>query len=270
VLLRLARWLDAYGPQLTVALGAIAFAFISLIPRVRDEGWLWLVSSTTGIVFLGAAVLTLLGTIISGRRTRNARSLSERVEELEGILERVRVDYYDQFSIELSNFLRGTLGYGDTERVSVYRHRGRGAFQMIGRYSENPVYAEPGRTIYPDDQGVIGAAWRHATASVDLPNPQEEPERYYQSLERDWNISRETAESFAMKSRSLVARALYEPRGHVRVAVVVVESTGVGILDEEKVMQAIDGTEGERIYEFLERMRSLEPDIEYAREEGFG
>jgi hypothetical protein len=56
----------------------------------------------------------------------------------------------------------------------------------------------------------------------------------------------------------------------VRVAVVVVESTGVGILDEEKVMQAIDGTEGERIYEFLERMRSLEPDIEYAREEGFG
>jgi hypothetical protein len=268
--MRLARWLEAYGPQLTIALGAIAFAFISLIPRVRDEGWLWLVSSVTGIVFLTAVVLTVLGNVFSAGRTRKVRSLSERIEELEGMLERVRVDYYDQFSFELSNVLRGTLGYGDTERISVYRHRGRGAFQMIGRYSENPVYNEPGRTIYPDDQGVIGEAWRSGTASVNLPDPQEEPERYYVTLENDWNISRETAERFAMKSRSLVARALYEPRARERVAVIVVESAEMGILDEEAIVRAIDGTEGERIYEFLERMRSLEPNIEYAREEGFG
>jgi hypothetical protein len=268
--MRLARWLEAYGSQLTIALGAVAFASISLIPRVRDEGWLWLVSSTTGVMFLLAAVLTVLGNIFGTRRTRDARSLSERIEELEGILERVRVDYYDQFSFELSNILRGTLSYSDTERISVYRHRGRGAFQMIGRYSENPVYGEPGRTIYPDNQGVIGEAWRSGAASANIPDPREEPQRYYATLENDWNISRETAEHFAMKSRSLVARALYEPRGHERVAVVVVESTEASILDEEKVIRAIDGTEGERIYEFLERMRPLEPDIEYAREEGFG
>jgi hypothetical protein len=73
-----------------------------------------------------------------------------------------------------------------------------------------------------------------------------------------------------MKSRSLVARALYEPRARERVAVIVVESAEMGILDEEAIVRAIDGTEGERIYEFLERMRSLEPNIEYAREEGFG
>jgi hypothetical protein len=115
--MRLARWLEAYGPQLTIALGAIAFAFISLIPRVRDEGWLWLVSSVTGIVFLTAVVLTVLGNVFSAGRTRKVRSLSERIEELEGMLERVRVDYYDQFSFELSNVLRGTLGYGDTERI---------------------------------------------------------------------------------------------------------------------------------------------------------
>ena len=64
--MRLARWLEAYGPQLTVALGAIAFAFISLIPRVRDEGWLWLISSITGLVFLGAAVLTVLVLLLRG------------------------------------------------------------------------------------------------------------------------------------------------------------------------------------------------------------
>jgi hypothetical protein len=55
-----------------------------------------------------------------------------------------------------------------------------------------------------------------------------------------------------------------------RIAVVVVESSEMGILDQEAIVSAIDGTEGERIYEFLERMRSLEPNIEYARDEGFG
>lgn len=63
-----------------------------------------------------------------------------------------------------------------------------------------------------------------------------------------------------MKSRSCVAKALYEPKGVDRVAVVVVESTQAGILDEDEALPAMETTEGKRIYQFLERKQSLEPD----------
>ena len=72
-----------------------------------------------------------------------------------------------------------------------------------------------------------------------------------------------------MKSRSVVAKALYEPKGVDRVAIVVVESTEAGILDTDEVLRALETTEGKRIYQFLERKQSLEPDPRYASEEGF-
>jgi hypothetical protein len=171
--------------------------------------------------------------------------------------------------VELSVIHKDVLGYGDTERISVYRHRG-GAFQMIGRYSDNPVYRRRGeRAIYPDDEGVIGRAWREESATANLPDPDAEPDLYYEVLENEWNIDRATAEKFTMKSRSYVAKALYEPKGVDRVAIVVVESTEAGILDTDGVLRALETTEGKRIYQFLERKQSLEPDPRYAREEGF-
>jgi hypothetical protein len=140
---------------------------------------------------------------------------------------------------------------------------------MIGRYSEDPVYNKRGRSLYPDDEGVIGAAWRSGEATADLPDPEEQKELYYQILQEEWNIDRATAEQFEMKSQSFVAKALYDPKGFQRVAIVVVESTQAGILDKGKVLRALETTEGKRIYQFLERKQSLEPDPGYAREEGY-
>lgn len=140
---------------------------------------------------------------------------------------------------------------------------------MLGRYSDNPEYRRRERSIYPDDEGVIGRAWRERSAIADLPDPDTEPDRYYEILENEWNIGRITAERLTMKSRSYVAKALYEPKGVDRVAIVVVESTEAGILDKDEVLRAMETTEGKRIYQFLERKQSLEPDPGYAREEGF-
>jgi len=233
-----------------------------------DEGFSWLVSSVPGLVFLCAAVLTLAGSIVAWKRTPGLLSLRKRVAELEAILERAERDYYDQLAVELAVILKDVLGYGDTERISVYRHRG-GAFQMIGRYSDNPVYRNCGRSIYPDDEGIIGRAWREESATANLPDPDAESNLYHEVLENEWNIDRATAEKFTMKSRSYVARALYEPKGVDCVAIVVVESTEAGILDRDEVLRALETTEGKRIYQFLERKQSLEPDPRYAREEGF-
>lgn len=262
------RGLGGYWPQLAIALGSIGFAAVGILLTPPDEGFLWLVSSGPGRVFLGAAVLTLAGSIVAWKRTPGLLSLRKRVAELEAVLERAESDYYDQFAVELSVILKDVLGYGDTERISVYRHRG-GAFQMIGRYSDDPVLRNRGRSIYPDDEGIIGRAWREESATANLPDPDTQSDLYYEVLENEWNVDRATAEEFTMKSRSLVARALYEPKGVDRVAIVVVESTETGILDTDEVLRALETTEGKRIYQFLERKQSLEPDPRYAREEGF-
>lgn len=265
---RFLRGLIDYWPQLAATLGTIGFATVGVLLSPADGGLAWLVTSVPGLLFLLASALTLVGSAVIWRRAPGLRSLKRRVAELEAVLERAERDYYDQFSVELSVILKDVLGYGDTERITVYRHRG-GAFQMIGRYSDNPEYRSRGRSIYPDDEGVIGRAWREGSATADFPDPDAEPELYYEVLENGWNIGRITAERLTMKSRSCVAKALYEPKGVDRVAIVVVESTEAGILDKDEVLRAMETTEGKRIYQFLERKQSLEPDPGYAREEGF-
>ncbi len=268
MLLRILKGFGDYWPQLAVTLGTIGFAVVGVLLSPADGGLAWLVYSVPGILFLIASALTLVSGVVIWRRAPRLRSLKSKVAELEAVLERAERDYYDQFAVELSVILKDILGYGDTERISVYRHRG-GAFQMIGRYSDNPVYRSRGRSIYPDDEGIIGCAWREGSAAANLPDPDSQPERYYEVLENEWNIDWSTAQEFTMESRSYVAKALYEPKGVDRVAIVVVESTEAGILDTDEVLRAMETTEGKRVYQFLERKQSLEPDPRYAREEGF-
>jgi hypothetical protein len=152
VLRRLLRGLGDYWPQLAATIGTIGFAVVGVLLSPADGGLAWLVSSVPGLLFLGASALTLVGSVVIWSRAPGLRFLKRRVAELEAVLERAERDYYDQFAVELSVILKDELGYGDTERISVYRHRG-GAFQMIGRYSDDPVYKRRGRPIYPDDEG---------------------------------------------------------------------------------------------------------------------
>jgi hypothetical protein len=266
---RLAKWLEDYFPEVANAVGGIFLAYGGLAGlNPWDEGFVQFASSVPGAVFLFGSMLVLAGTIASSKRARAARPLRKRLERFEGVLEQMAGVHYDLCSTTLARILRDTFRYGDTERISVYRHRGERAFQLMGRYSENPEFARRGRPIYPADQGVIGHAWEHRTATAELPDPEEELEQYYQALEDEWGVSRQVAEQFTMKSRNLVACSLYEPKGIYPVAVVVVESTTAGILDEDEVVQAMEGKDGDLIYDFFEMMQPLEPDLEYTWERG--
>lgn len=153
---RFLRGSGDYWPQLTATLGTIGFAAVGVLLSPADGGLAWLISSLPGLLFLCACVLTLVGSVVVWSRAPGLRSLKRRVAELEAVLERAERDYYDQFAVELFVILKDELGYGDTERISVYRHRG-GAFQMIGRYSDDPVYKRRGRSLYPDDEGSSAA-----------------------------------------------------------------------------------------------------------------
>lgn len=265
MLSRIWGWVVDYLSVLLVAASGVGFAFVGILLNSGPEtdGVVVFLSSLPGIIFIVAAVFVVVGSLLGAAQIRELRRLKARVSNLE----EEELDYRQHFAHALKITLNDTWGHGDTERISVYRHEGS-SFSMIGRYSENPEYAEPGRSIYPADQGVIGLAWTKGEADVDLPDFESKPEEYYEALQ-DWNIDRATAEQLTMKSTSYVACALYDSKGVNRVAIVVVESGKVGILDKDQIVRDLRGKEGKRINEFLENMRSEEPDPGYARNKNF-
>lgn len=265
-----AKFLQNYLSVFANAVGGLLLAFGGLSGlNPWEDGWVQFALSFPGVVFMIGAALILLGAYAGIRRTRTVGPLLKKLEKYEAMSERLVGTHYDLCSTTLARISRDTFGYGDTERISVYRHRGGNAFQIMGRHSEDITFKRKGRLIYPADQGVLGHAWRHRVATTELPDPHKQSEEYYRVLEDEWNISRRVAEGFTMKSRSLVACARYDLKGIDPVAVVVVESTEVGILEEDRVREAVNGKEGDLIYDFFEMMQPLEPNAEDTHGQGF-
>lgn len=281
---RIRRPLQEFYPQGLLTGGALLFASVGVLMSPEVDGLGWLFTSWAGGAFLLGLVLTVLGGLATFRREKRLWPLRRRVGELEArvaerdravadledVIERASRDYFGQLKVELSRVLRETLGLGKTERISLYRHR-NGSFQLLGRYSEDPVLdAKPIRTFYPEGQGVIGAAWRDGNAAEpELPDPNIDEPGYLRRLEDDWGMDAPTARTMTMMARSLVACAIKEPRGIENVAVCVVESATVGTIKEEEVYEALAGTAGERLHDFLERGRAFEPDPGYAIREDY-
>jgi hypothetical protein len=116
----------------------------------------------------------------------------------------------------------------------------------------------------------VTKAWEDGKAAeLSLPDLETDEASYYGVLEEKWSIDEETARQLTMLSRALVGCAIYEPKGVDREAVVVVESVRVGTIGEEEVVRAMEGEAGSRIYEFLEREESNEPDPNYAKEQDY-
>ena len=132
-------WPEGVGVLATIALATLA-VWLGDLPK-RD---LWKYCLIGGFVL--AAAVYLLTTIASARRSRNFRraehqndDLVRRNEDLEHALEAAeetaRADYYDLVRQQL-RLLAEELGFGDTERITVYSHDGT-QFVLLGRYSKN-------------------------------------------------------------------------------------------------------------------------------------
>jgi hypothetical protein len=245
-------------------------------------------SGLTRLILLGVVgVLTLLAAYlfirsIGAEDKRNTeienvearfRQLSSQRDDLEDTVASFQEQYSTLFSGLLSILSNQVLGYGPTERVSVYRHDDhKKGFRMVSRYSDSHEFAKPSeRTFYPDDEGAIGRAWQEAKLVVaELPDPDEDMNRYLKSSEQDWRIKSEVAEKFTMKSCCYAAFPLKHPHGseYGNIAVVVFESTKKNRLQVEKLKEEMSGAEGERISKFLVTMQAIEPRVDIASGEG--
>lgn len=282
-LIRFASFAHSYWPDFVVVAGQIAFGILLAPTAWRELPGGLLVRL---VAFLTVPALILAGTFFvlrrgpliaklqnSLRRVEQERdearsNLRQAERDYAEAMQQARVDYRERFRDELRILASETLKYGHTERVSVYRFK-RGVFVLLGRYSDNPDFSQPGRTWYASNEGIIGRAWREARAFIgDLPDPELEMERYLAVCSEDYKLDRSVVLGFAMKSRSYAAYALRDLRQNEKRAIIVFESTRTDVLRDGELWTLLQQGAGRRIMGYLDSTQMEEPDPVQIAEEG--
>ena len=269
IFIQLAYFFEDYWPQLLVSIGTVMMAASALpSPSQGNSSWKELIFYKDNFFFFAGALLLLLGNIVVWRRTPRTRSLQTRVSELEDIIEQSKEDYFQLIENHLAILVNDKLGLCDTERVSVYKYEEK-AFVMLGRYSKNPEYCKRGRGKYPADEGIIAKAWQNGEVFVtNLPDPDKEEGRYLDEMKNAWGINKSTARNFRMKSRCYYGFAI-EHADQQRIAVVIIESIKPKGLEKEKIRGILVNGEAKAIENLLKTMQRLEPNLSFAKKEGY-
>lgn len=268
-----ALWLENYYPSLLSGVGTIIIAVVGVIYMSAKNNWvLALIIGCVGVAAIAGEVVLILRQPKIRTLQKEKEDLENKVEKLELTLEqraeRLEGDYYNIIQNQLIAVARNVRLNND-DRVSLYSHD-KASFWMLGRYSINPNLKERGRSHYPEDQGVIGQAWRDGNAYADsLPDPLRNEDEYFEELKSTYNIPKGVAREFTMRSRCIVAFAVSDSTESQRKAVIVFES-----LNEEQFIfgefqEHWDGWLKAMLAHLIESLESIAPVPEFAREEGF-
>lgn len=258
--------LKDYWANLLTLIGTVGSTLSGIWTIFQKDNW-W--RSGTVIVFLISTTLFVIGSVKLWQQTPIIKALQAVVARQEDQLERVEKDYFRTFEIQLET-LYNFLNFSDTERINLYRHNGK-HFTMIARYSKNPIYCERGRVIYSDNEGCIGKAWSRGYAwENNSPDPSTDETHYVEYMRSEWKMDETVLRSLTMKSRNLYACAIdnFELPSR-RSAVIVFESSERNRLNLNRLRSLISGDRFEHIRQLLETMKSLEPSLEKARNEGY-
>jgi hypothetical protein len=183
---------------------------------------------------------------------------------LQSIEDEIQQKYGDLCSLHLAGLLR-RMGLEENDRISIYKHNGT-SFWRVARHSSNPDHARPGRSIYPDNQGCMGEAFRQGfSCDESLPA---NTQAYVTRLSEKWGIPREAIDQLTMRARSIAAFALARPISGRRFAIIVFESVAPGRVDGT-CRDRFSAEEQGSIIQWLETMERFEPKPNEAKQEGF-
>jgi len=163
------------------------------------------------------AVGLLLGDRDRGTRRRLRAAHDAARQENERLLEVIQ----KLAQTDLATLAR-EQGWITSERISIFLHRNDG-FQLVGRYSPNPVLASASRRRYPEDRGCLGDAWENSTSTADLPDATAALESW-RAAQQQLGFSQAETEAMRMKSRSYAALRIADHDGRAPFGVVIVES----------------------------------------------
>lgn len=152
-------------------------------------------------------------------------------------------------------------------RISCYTHNGQ-AFVMLARRSDNPAYAVPGRALYPEDQGVMGVAWREGS-KVETRLPVQDDRLYRQKLASEYRMRGQVVENLTMKSASLVAVRITDPRSGKHLGVIVMESTAPLGVSGGVYNRLIGSSYWRTFQELMSTSADMLPNMVEAKKKGF-
>lgn len=144
---------------------------------------------------------------------------------------------FDGFLFHLSV---GKLAFSDREaRVTLYIHDGEQMFIPFGRYSTNPLFSQPGRSEYPDNQGAISHGWQKGWY-FDSTNKND----YVAHNSKKYEMPTEVLKKVKMQSKLFAVKRIDNHNGQP-IALILVESTNATQFTEDDIKDIL--TKEERV-----------------------
>ncbi len=140
------------------------------------------------------------------------------------------VDLFD-ISSQFLRFLFNDLGLNQQDRLSIYIHNSEKCyFSLIARYSSNTDFCKQHRQTFPDNQGVLGEAWRgNGTSALKVYTLSQKYDSYVKKCVGDYYIPEDVVKQLAMKSTRMLPIFILNNKKQI------------GIFLVESVRKAADG-----------------------------
>lgn len=267
-------WLRTRIPELANVAGAAGLGTYSLLNKGSWEPFGdFRIAKTIPLVGMSVGV-SAIGLLWNRRRGEELERATKRLEEqgkenarLEQEISNLVGDRYVLLE-DCLRLLSGRLCLGLAARVSVYGFDGA-RFVMLGRWSKNPTYCDKGRALYPADQGCIGRAWRNGEHyEAEMPDPVTAGPSWVKR-QRALGMPRAVIECLTMQPRCIYGVRIDHPDRGRPLGVLVAESTIPAEIDPDAVRADLAAGTMEMLARFLERFVDFQPDVAYAKREGF-
>lgn len=203
-------------------------AGIGILLSFSDNGDL----ATSISLLVGGTLLFILGLVLRTKNEKRHSELQNNLLELENSIEQmstsIRQHCIDVLRVIGETKLGFTSGTGGHCRISFYLHDPlANIFTLNARYSHDPVFLKPGRSTFPDDQGVISKCWRspHGEIYRSVPIRFEADKAAYSREQRKLGLSVDDARKLRMKSQLYFGWRVRDKSVSHQVGVFIVEST---------------------------------------------
>lgn len=170
---------------------------------------------------------------LADAKTENSQ-LQQSLEEAQNAISDIRSQNIDDLFYISSQFLRflfNELGLNHQDRLSIYIHNpDKCYFSLIARYSSNTDFCKQHRQTFPDNEGVLGTAWRgNGTGLLKVYTLPTTFKSYVNKCIKTFNIPEDSVKRFTMRSTRLLPIFIFNNQKQI------------GIFLVESVRKAADG-----------------------------
>ena len=155
---------------------------------------------------------------------QNLEIKNKEIKELE-----ISIEYLGQSLAGLpKDFLRQVSNYlklSNSDRISLYAFN-KTKFQIIGRYSENPLYDSCNREEYPRNEGYIAKCFENNDGNPYFYKnnlPKNTQKKYFVTVSKETGMTIESLEKLSMKSRAYFARLVKDDNNN-NVGILLIET----------------------------------------------